>query len=214
MSEFEFLKTLTPQFISFEGTEGVGKTTAITNFCRFLDKQGIEYVKTREPGGSEIAEVLREILLNPISELSVDSEILLIFTARADHLDKIIRPALKSGKWVICDRFIDSTVAYQGFGRRNGDELALRKIDSLTHLFVPRLPDVSFWLDLDVKTGIERAGKRGEPDRIEKEALEFFERVYQGFVYQHDRYAERLHRIDASGDEMQVLDRICQKLLQ
>lgn len=212
MSEFDFLKTLSPKFISFEGTEGVGKTTAINNFCTFLGEQGVEFIKTREPGGSQIAEALRKMLLSPDSQLSADTEVLLVFTARSDHLQKTILPALLQGKWVICDRFVDSTVAYQGFGRAKGDESFVEKIDTLTEQFVPKMPDMSFWLDLDVKTGIERAGKRGEPDRIEQEDIEFFEWVYRGFDYQHQRYSKRICKINASGNEQEVLTRIVNQL--
>lgn len=160
------MKTLNTfsKFISFEGTEGVGKTTAIDNFCQKLSKTNIPFLRTREPGGSELAEVLREIFLDKNRYINTDTELLMIFTARADHLHKTILPALAEGRWVICDRFVDSTVAYQGFGRYQGDDEYLKKIHLLTKHFVTRLPDLTVWLDLDVRLGIERAGKRGSTD--------------------------------------------------
>ncbi len=202
-------------FISFEGTEGVGKTTAIDGLCRYLDKLGIDFVRTREPGGSEFAEELRQKwLLNAAVKMSVDTELLAIFCARADHLHKTILPALADGKWVICDRFVDSTVAYQGFGRWHGNKDSLAKIGLLSQNFVPILPDLTFWLDLDVKIGMVRAGKRGELDRFESEDVAFFERAYQGFEYQfHQDNTQRIQRIDASTSPEQVVEQIIQKLI-
>lgn len=200
------------KFISFEGTEGVGKTTAMDGVCDYLSARGIDYIRTREPGGSAFAEELRtKWLLNADVKMSVDAEILAIFAARADHIDKIILPALKAGKWVLCDRFIDSTVAYQGFGRWHGDKHNLAKIDLIIEHFVPIVPDLTFWLDLDIQVGMARAGKRGTPDRFESEDVAFFERVYQGFEYQHQRH-RRLKRLLADGNPHQVLYKIIQSL--
>ncbi|MDO5651232.1 MAG: dTMP kinase [Moraxella sp.] len=196
-----------PQFITFEGTEGVGKTTAIDGFCDRLSECGIDFVRTREPGGSTLAEDLRKILLDNNTDINTDTELLLIFTARADHLHRTILPALAQGKWVICDRFIDSTVAYQGYGRYWGDERELAKIALLIEQFVPRLPDITLWLDLDVRTGMARAGKRGTADRFEAEDVAFFERIYQGFAKQSAQHA-RIRRIDADGTVQEVQDRI------
>ncbi|MCL1624118.1 dTMP kinase [Moraxella sp. Tifton1] len=198
------------KFVSFEGTEGVGKTTAVDGFCRHLETLGIEYVRTREPGGADVAETLRSILLDKDSLLNDDTELLLMFAARADHLHKTILPALADGKWVVCDRFIDSTVAYQGFGRLGGDVQALAKIDLLIDHFVPRLPDITLWLDLDVRVGMMRAKNRSQADRFESLTIDFFNRVYQGLCHQLDKNPDRMSRIDASGDADVVLMRICQ----
>ncbi|MFA9486409.1 MULTISPECIES: dTMP kinase [unclassified Moraxella] len=201
-----------PKFISFEGTEGVGKTTAIDGFCHHLDTLGIEYVRTREPGGADVAEVIRGILLDKNSTLNDDTELLLMFAARADHLHKTILPALDAGKWVVCDRFIDSTVAYQGFGRFGGDEQALAKIELMIAHFVPRLPDVTLWLDLNVLTGMQRAAKRSRADRFESLDTSFFDKVYQGLAHQYAKYPSRIRRVDANGSVDEVGERIRQAM--
>lgn len=198
----------TARFISFEGTEGVGKTTAIDGFCAELQRLGIDFVRTREPGGSVVAERIREIFLDPAMQMCDDTELLLMYAARADHCQKVIMPALAAGKWVVCDRFVDSTVAYQGFGRFGGDASVLQKIDALTQAFVPVLPDTTIWLDLDVELGLVRAGRRGAADRLEAQALDFFGRVYQGLLYQYSQHSQRVIRLDASGDAKMVLQRI------
>lgn len=206
------MNTLSPKFISFEGTEGVGKTTAIDGFCRWLDELGIDHIRTREPGGSVLAEKLRQILLDNESDLHDDTELLLIFTARNDHIHKIILPALTDNKWVICDRFIDSTVAYQGFGRHKGDFDALIKIDKLIERFVPRLPDMTFWLDLDIRTGRQRALARSSADRFENNDDDFFGRVYEGFFHQYTTNSNRIHRINAHQSPNDVIADIITQL--
>ncbi len=198
------------KFVSFEGTEGVGKTTAIEGLCQCLEAEGIDYVRTREPGGSPFAEQLRALLLDPRTEITDDTELLLMFAARSDHLAQVILPALTAGKWVICDRFIDSTVAYQGYGRAFGDPGMRHKIDSLIAQFVPRLPDITLWLDLPIEEGMQRAGKRSAADRFEQQQMAFFERVYQGFNEQYLAQPQRIHRIDARGDATTVAQRIWQ----
>lgn len=200
------------RFISFEGTEGVGKTTAIAQLCQRLDAAGIDYLQTREPGGSEFAEQLRAMLLDPQVRINDDTELLLMFAARCDHLHQRILPALAAGKWVICDRFVDSTVAYQGFGRARAEQGVLSKIDRLISDYVPRLPDCTFWLDLPVAEGMKRAGKRSQADRFEQETLDFFARVHEGFAYMTSAHPERIHRIDASGSSDEVGLRIWQAL--
>lgn len=198
------------RFISFEGTEGVGKTTAIEQLCVRLDTAGIDYVRTREPGGSPFAERLREILLDPITNINDDTELLLLFAARCDHLQQVILPALQRGTWVICDRFTDSTIAYQGFGRAQGDDIVLAKIDALIEQFVPCLPELTLWLDLPVLEGMARAGKRSVADRFEQQALAFFSQVHVGFATLADKYPERIYRIDAQGSADAVSARIWQ----
>lgn len=200
------------RFISFEGTEGVGKTTAIEQLCTRLEQAGIDYIRTREPGGSDFAEQLRNLLLDPATDIHDDTELLLMFAARCDHLHQRILPALAAGQWVICDRFIDSTIAYQGFGRAKGDEAVLAKIQGLIDAFISRMPDRTLWLDLPVAEGMARAGKRSAADRFEQEAMDFFTRVHDGFAYMAAQAPERIVRIDAAGSADEVSARIWQAL--
>lgn len=198
------------RFISFEGTEGVGKTTAIEQLCNHLQAKGIDYLRTREPGGSPFAEQLRAILLDPDTTINDDTELLLMFAARCDHLQQGILPALQRGTWVICDRFTDSTVAYQGFGRAHGDSAVRAKIESLIRQFVVQLPELTLWLDLPVLEGMARANKRSAADRFEQQETEFFTRVHQGFSVLASEQPERIQRIDASGSAEEVSERIWQ----
>ena len=207
--------TTTPiqgHFISFEGTEGVGKTTAIEQLCARLQARGIDYLRTREPGGSPFAERLREILLDPNTAINDDTELLLMFAARCDHMQQVILPALQRGTWVICDRFTDSTVAYQGFGRADGDAIVRAKIDMLIEQFVVQLPELTLWLDLPVLEGMTRANKRSAADRFEQQATEFFTRVHQGFSVLASEQPERIQRIDALGSADEVSARIWQTI--
>ncbi|WP_352309832.1 dTMP kinase [Psychrobacter sp. W2-37-MNA-CIBAN-0211] len=198
------------RFISFEGTEGVGKTTAIEQLCARLQDSGIDYLRTREPGGSPFAERLREILLDPATEINDDTELLLLFAARCDHMQQVILPALQQGTWVICDRFTDSTIAYQGFGRAHGDATVRVKIDALITQFVTQLPELTLWLDLPVLEGMARAGKRSAADRFEQQATEFFTWVHTGFSTLAAEHPERIQRIDASGSAEEVSTRVWQ----
>lgn len=204
------MTTTVGRFISFEGTEGVGKTTAIEGLCQRLQAAGIDYVRTREPGGSPFAERLRAILLDPETDINDDTELLLLFAARADHLQQVILPALQRGAWVICDRFTDSTIAYQGYGRADGDQRVLAKIDSLITQFISPLPELTLWLDLPVLEGMARAGKRSKADRFEQQATAFFTRVHHGFSMLAMQHPERIERIDASGSSDEVGGRIWQ----
>lgn len=214
MNDTIFLRTISPKFISFEGLDGVGKTTTITHFCQILDDLGIAYVRTREPGGSDFAERLRALFLDESHALSIDTEILLAFTARADHMQHTILPALLEQKWVICDRFVDSTMAYQGFGHGAGEAQIVQKIDLLTQRFIPKMPDVSFWLDLDIHQTLARAGRRDTFDRFDSQDRAFFERVYQGFVHQHKHHSDRICPISAQGSTQEILTKIVSVLHQ
>lgn len=197
-------------FISFEGTEGVGKTTAINALCERLQAADIDYIRTREPGGSDFAERLRAILLDPATDIDDDTELLLLFAARCDHLQQVILPALQRGTWVICDRFTDSTIAYQGYGRADGDERVLSKINTLIQQFVTVLPELTLWLDLPIDEGMRRAGKRSAADRFEQQATEFFQRVYTGFSHLAESEPSRIQRIDAKGSSAEVSVRVWQ----
>ena len=189
------------RFITFEGGEGVGKSTNIQFCAEWLRGHGVEVLVTREPGGTPVAETIRNQLLKAHHSEPVDpmAELLLVFAARAQHINTLIKPALIAGKWVVCDRFTDSTVAYQGFGRG----LPQAWIEELKLLVQRGLePDCTFLLDAPLSVGMARARGRAVSngdviDRFEQEQLEFFERVQQGFHWlaQHNR---RMRRIDAS----------------
>lgn len=183
-------------FLTLEGAEGVGKSTNIEFITQYLEQQGVEYVLTREPGGTHLAEKIRDLLLavheEPMSELT---ELLLVFAARAQHLDKVIEPALASGKWVVCDRFTDATFAYQGAGRG----LSVETIGQLQSMVQGELrPDLTIILDLDPEIGMERASNRGELDRFEREQQSFFRSVRQGYLDIALAEPERCMVIDAA----------------
>ena len=202
----------TANFITFEGTEGVGKSTLIQNLAKHLTAQGIDVITTREPGGSPFAEELRSILLKNNAQMADESELLLMFAGRIDHLQNTILPALAQGKWVLCDRYIDSSMAYQGFGRGFGDEQAVQKVQMLIDNFVPKLPDITIWLDLPVVDGMIRAKKRGELDRFEQQDIEFFERIYQGYQFIHQQSPQRFKQVCADGSPDDVLQRVLKQL--
>lgn len=191
----------TPQsglFIVFEGGEGSGKTTNLAYFIDRLQAKGIDLIATREPGGTAMAEEIREVLLSPRDEqVSSDAELLLMFAARAQHLAAKIKPALADGQWVICDRFTDATYAYQGGGR----ELGFDKIAQLETLVQGDLrPDLTVLLDVPLEVGMARAAQRGELDRMEQESQAFFERVRSTYLTRAEQSPERYRIIDASGD--------------
>jgi|ETN02SMinimDraft_4_1059925.scaffolds.fasta_scaffold146528_1 dTMP kinase len=186
-------------FITIEGVEGVGKSTNIETIKQFLAGRGIEFIVTREPGGTLWSEQIRNLLLqvNDDEDLMGLSELLLIFAARAQHLDRLIRPALAAGKWVICDRFTDATYAYQGAGRG----LDRSKIAELETLVQEELrPDLTIILDLDPQIGLQRAQNRAALDRFEREKLEFFEKVRQAYLDIASAEQERCIVVDASQD--------------
>ena len=185
------------RFITLEGGEGVGKSTNLALVVDHLRARGHEVVATREPGGTPRAEAMRGLLLDPAGEepLHPDAELLLVFAARAQHLARVIRPALERGAWVVCDRFTDATYAYQGGGR--GIEVA--RIAEL-EAFVQRglTPDLTLLLARPVATGLERAGRRSAPDRFEAQARSFFERVRHGYLQLAADAPRRYRVIDAS----------------
>lgn len=190
------------KFITMEGGEGAGKSTMMDRVARWLEDSGHSVVRTREPGGTELAEKLREVLLDrQNSTLSGQSELLLLFAARSQHLDELIRPSLQRGEWVLCDRFTDATWAYQGGGRG----LPLEDIETLETLVHGDLqPDLTVLLDLPVEQGMERAGKRSLADRFEQESMAFFQRVRAAYLERAARSPERFVVIDASGDQANV----------
>jgi len=184
------------RFITVEGTEGVGKSSNIAVIKEYIEAAGFEVVQTREPGGTALAEEIRELLLRPIHEnMAVDTELLLMFAARAQHINNLIVPALAQGKWVLSDRFTDATFAYQGHGRG----VSLERIAQLEQFVQGSLrPDLTVLLDAPVEIGLARASARGELDRIEQEKRCFFEKVRAGYHQQVADDCERFAVIDAS----------------
>ena len=171
---------MTGKFITVEGIEGVGKTTNIEFILQQLRGLGKDVVVTREPGGTPLGEAIRGLLLDPeYTGMSPDCELQLMFAARAEHLARVIKPAMEAGQWVLCDRFTDATWAYQGGGRG----LDAGKIARLEDLVQGDFrPDLTLLLDVPVEIGLERAGKRGKLDRFEQETVDFFERVRQAYL--------------------------------
>ena len=187
-----------PQFITLEGIEGAGKSTQKVALCRLLDANGITYIETREPGGTPYAESIRQLLLTRSEDApSAKTELLLMFAARAQHLETKIIPALEAGAWVVCDRFTDATYAYQGGGR----QLPVDWIQSLETLVqgVVR-PDLTLIFDIPVEMGLARADLRGALDRIESEDIAFFERVRAMYQEIASRDTERVVTLDATAD--------------
>jgi len=195
------LNNVQGRFITFEGGEGVGKSTQIRRASAWLEAEGVEVVLTREPGGTPRAEQLRRILLERTDEPMPQScELLLMFAARASHLANLIEPAVARGAWVLCDRFTDATYAYQGGGRG----LPAADIDALVRIVHPqRKPDLTVLLDAPVAVGMARAGARNGtdgPDRFESERVDFFERVRQNYLQRAAQESARFRVVDATGE--------------
>ena len=202
-------------FITVEGGEGVGKSTNITYLAEQLQQRGVELVVTREPGGTALAESIRNVLLE-VREESVGelTELLLMFAARAQHIKTLIEPALSAGKWVLSDRFTDATYAYQCGGR--GVSVGL--VRQLEQLVQGELrPDYTLLLDAPIDTGMSRACERGELDRFEREDRAFFQRVRDTYLQLAQDSSGRFHVVDASLTLPEVqgtIDKICEELLQ
>lgn len=200
---------MTPQFITLEGGEGTGKSTQAKRLAAKLGERGIDAIVTREPGGSAGAEQIRELFVHgEPGRWSALTETLLVFAARVDHVEKTIKPALASGKWVICDRFTDSTYAYQGVARGTDREIIRRVQSAAIGDFKPGLTLV---LDLPVSVGLERAKVRsGSENRFEQFDAAFHEKLRQAFLDIAKKNGDRCVVIDASGSEEQVADLIWQ----
>ena len=183
------------KFITLEGGEGAGKSTSRDFIVSLFEAQNIPFIQTREPGGTPIGETLRNVLLSKEGTApSVTAELLMVFAARAQHLHEVIEPALRDGKWVLCDRFTDATYAYQGYGR--GFELG--QIEALEALVQRgRHPDLTLLFDIDPRLGMTRARQRAELDRFEEEHVEFFDRVREGYLTRA-KSETRFRVIDAS----------------
>ena len=188
-------------FITLEGGEGAGKSTQLLAARDWLQHQGRDVVLTREPGGTVLGERIREILLHHSGEMAVNTETLLMFAARAEHLAGVIHPALSAGKTVLCDRFTDATYAYQGGGRG----LAATRIAELEQWVQGDLrPNLTILLDVSVKVGTGRAAKRGVPDRFESEQGDFLERVRNSYLARARAEPKRIRIVDATRGESDV----------
>ncbi|RLA48502.1 MAG: dTMP kinase [Gammaproteobacteria bacterium] len=201
-------------FITVEGGEGVGKSTNMVFLDNYLRAQGVDLVVTREPGGTRLGEDIRQLLLQVRDEqVSAMTELLLIFAARAQHIKERIEPALAAGKWVLCDRFTDATYAYQSGGRG----VAVDTVRRLEELVQGSLrPDYTLLLDAPVSTGMARARGRGELDRFEQEAIDFFGRVRATYLQRAQHESGRYRIIDASvplAEVQQQLLAVCQEIL-
>lgn len=206
---------MTGLFITLEGPEGAGKSTNRDYLAERLREQGVEVLLSREPGGTPLAERIRELLLAPSDEpMAVDTELLLVFAARAQHLQQVIRPALARGCVVLCDRFTDATYAYQGGGRG----LAAERIAVLEQFVQGELrPDLTLVFDLPVEVGLARAAARGRLDRFEQEAQDFFEAVRQTYLARARLAPQRYRLLDAAQPLAAVqaqLDHLLPELLE
>jgi len=196
------------KFITLEGIEGSGKTSSLKSITDLLDKKNISYVVTREPGGSSIGKELRAILLDPETEISPEVELMLMLSDRKDHVEKIILPNLEKGNWVVSDRFMDSSIAYQGGGR----QLDKKLIISLTeHLNLPQ-PDLTLLFDLPVEISLSRVKARGELDRFEKEELEFHKRIRNAYLDLAKNNSNRIKIIDSSEKIESMLNNVKQAI--
>lgn len=191
-------------FITFEGPDGSGKTTVCQMVFRRLLNEGIEAIHTREPGGIEIAEKIRDIILDPVNTAMDDrTEALLYAASRRQHLTEKVLPAIRDGKIVVCERFVDSSLAYQGYGRRIGFDEVLKINDFAIE---GHWPDVTIYLDVDEKTGLDRIKDRSFKDRLDVESMEFHHRVNEGYRRLIEYFKDRIIVVDARQDLDSVVD--------
>jgi dTMP kinase len=201
------------KLIVFEGIEGCGKTTQLERSRKWLSERlDVEIIATREPGGTKLGAEIRQLLLHGDEDVCDRTELLLYAADRAQHVEGFLRPHLEQGAVILCDRYTDSTIAYQGYGRG----LSLELIDQLNSIATGGLEsDLTLWLDIEVEVGLERMQKRGKsdasgtgkPDRIEQASLDFHQRVRSGFVALAEQ-SPRINRIDAGGTELAVAEQI------
>ena len=184
------------KFITIDGVEGAGKSTQIEFVCEYLKAKGVNVILTREPGGTDIGEKIRTLLLsNSTGKMHADTELMLMFAARNEHIQNKIMPALKQGDWVLSDRFTDASYAYQGGGRG----LDVERIAQLEQWVLQDFTsDMTLLLDVPVEIGMSRVESRGKKDRIELEATDFFNRVRQAYIDRSEQFPERIKLIDSS----------------
>ena len=196
------------KFITLEGIEGSGKSTSLETIQSFLESRDIQYITTKEPGGSPIGKELRSLLLNKESKISSEVELLLMMADRKNHLDNIVLPNLEKGTWVISDRYLDSTYAYQGGGRG----IDISKIDNLVNLLNLPLPHLTILFDLSPDIALERAKNRSELDRFEQEPLEFHGRIRDEYLRLSELHQERIKIVDSSLNFDQVESQVTETL--
>lgn len=202
-------------FVSFEGPDGAGKSTVLKEVLNQIGSElKTQYLVTREPGGSKIAEKIRDIILDPANDkMDNKTEALLYAASRSQHVEEIIRPALKEGKVVFSDRYVDSSLAYQGAGR----DLGIQEVKQINDFATDKLnPDLTFFLDLDPEVGLKRIEKLrpGQEDRLEQENLAFHKKVYAGFLKVKETYPERFVTVDATQPIDQVVAQVIATLKQ
>lgn len=205
------MSTSNGMFITLEGSEGVGKTTSLNFIKAFIEARGHKVLVTREPGGTPLAEDLRATLLaNRIEKIEPDTELLLMFAARCQHVNQVIKPALESGSWVLSDRFIDASYAYQGGGRG----ISFDRIKQIEEWSLSGFkPDLTILLDMSVEEGMARTRLRGAPDRFESEKMDFYQSIREAYLLRAKQDSKRMHVIDAAPSIEQV-QRSLRALLQ
>ena len=198
-------------FITFEGPDGSGKTSVATAVCERLSKMGYEVVHTREPGGIEISEEIRNIILDPKNTaMDARTEALLYAASRRQHLVEKVFPAMKQGKIVICERFLDSSLAYQGYGRKLGfDEVLSINLFAIENTY----PDKTIYLDVDEEIGLSRLADRSFKDRLDQESIDFHHRVSEGYREVLKRFSDRMEIVDASKDKETVIEESMKRIL-
>lgn len=199
------------KFITLEGIDGAGKSTHLKWLAAFLEGHGIAVQLTREPGGTELGESLRKLLLDNARPLHPETEALLVFAARREHLDKIILPALTAGRWVLCDRFTDATYAYQS----GGSGIAWERIGVLEKWVQGELePDITLYFDVAPEVGRSRSGRIKRPDRFEQEQEAFYQRVREAYLKRVREHPQRIHMVDASAGIGEIQSRLAALLKQ
>ena len=198
------------KFITLEGIEGSGKSTSLDTISKILETLDIEFIITKEPGGGPLGKDLRKILLDKKTFISPEVELLLMMADRKNHIDNIVEPSLEKGVWVISDRYLDSSYAYQGGGR----QIDTSKIDLLTELLKLPIPDLTILFDLSPEIALERAKNRSELDRFESEPIDFHKRIREAYLYLAADNVERYVVIDASKDIENVKDQVQKKVTQ
>lgn len=200
------------KFVTFEGCEGVGKSRQISFVKEYLERNKIDYFLTREPGGSSISEQIRSVILDGKNTAMTDGcEALLYAASRVQLLEEIVKPKLDAGTLVLCDRFVDSSLAYQGYARGLGEEF----VENINSYAIKNfMPDLTIFLDLPPEQAFLRKGGADASDRVELQGLEFHNKVYNGYVELSKKYPERIVRIDASGTKQETHQKIINALKQ